>query len=842
MKTTQPHVRLSKWRRILFALVGLLTYTMAYSQLPTATQVAANMRVGFNVGNTLEAIGGETAWGNPMITQSFINSVKAAGFNTIRLPIAWDNHATNGTIDAAWMARVKQVVDYCISQNLYVIINIHWDNGWLENNVTTAAQSSVNAKQQNYWTQIANYFKAYDQRVLFASANEPNVENATGMSVLMSYHQTFVNAVRATGGNNSSRTLIIQGPSTDIEKTNNLMNSMPTDQIANRLMAEVHYYTPYQFCLMTADADWGIMFYYWGSGYHSTIDPTRNATWGEESDLNNFFGMMKTKFVNNGIPVILGEFGAYKRTGIADQALHNASVEYFNKYVTQQAIANGMIPYYWDTGGLIDRNTGAIKDQGVLNAIMQGAAASNNLTVSPTTQTFTSAASSQSVTVTSNVSWTVTDNQSWITTSVTSGSNNGSFNVTTTANTGTASRTGTVTVTGSGITRTISVTQSGVSNSLTVSPTSQTFAASASSQTVTVTSNVSWTVTDNQSWITTSATSGSNNGSFSVTVTANTGTASRTGTVTITGGSITRTVSVTQSGTSSCTPTTITPYTQINGGAWSQTANASVAVGGSVKFGPHPTSGGSWSWTGPNSFTATTREVTISNIQSSQAGTYVARYTNASGCQSTQNFVVTVTGGSTTVVVRARGVLGTETIQLRLNGTTVATWTLTTAYANYSASGSGAVTVYFTNDSGNRDVQVDYVTIGGTTYQSESQSTNTGVWQNNTCGGSNSEWLHCNGYISYTSASRLSEGEPLESESVLSLYPNPALDGRFFIEIPAVEGAVQINILDLQGRLVYSHVSTDSGLVEIQSNLNSGIYMVNIQAGAFKASKKLIVH
>lgn len=841
MKTKQPHVRLSKWRKILFALVGLLAYTMAYSQLPTATQVAANMRVGFNVGNTLEAIGGETAWGNPMITQSFINSVKAAGFNTVRLPIAWDNHATNGTIDAAWLARVKQVVDYCINQDLYVIINIHWDNGWLENNVTTSAQAAVNAKQQGYWTQIANYFKAYDQRVLFASANEPNVENATGMSVLMSYHQTFVNAVRATGGNNSSRTLIIQGPSTDIEKTNNLMNSMPTDQIANRLMVEVHYYTPYQFCLMTADADWGIMFYYWGNGYHSTIDPTRNATWGEENDLNTFFGMMKTKFVNNGIPVIVGEFGAYKRTGIADQALHNASVEYFNKYVVQQAIANGMIPYYWDTGGLIDRNTGAIKDQGVLNALMQGAGVGSNLTVSPTSQTFTSSASSQSVSVTSNVSWTVTDNQSWITTSATSGSNNGSFNVTTTANTGTSSRTGTVTVTGSGITRTISVTQSGVTNSLTVSPTSQSFAASASSQTVTVTSNVSWTVTDNQSWISTSATSGSNNGSFSVTVTANTGSASRTGTVTITGGSITRTVSVTQSGTS-CTPTTITPYTQVNGGAWSQTANASVAVGGSVKFGPQPTSGGSWSWTGPNSFTATTREVTISNIQTSQGGTYVARYTNASGCQSTQNFVVTVTGGSTSIVVRARGVLGTETIDLRVNGTTVATWTLTTSLANYTASGSGAVTVYFTNDSGNRDVQVDYVTIGGTTYQSESQSTNTGVWQNSTCGGSNSEWLHCNGYISYTSGSRLSEGGALEDNAVLLLYPNPASDGRFFIEVPPVEEVVEINILDIQGRLVYTQMSTDSGLVEIQSNLSSGIYLVNIHAGTFKASRKLIVN
>ena len=108
---------------------------------------------------------------------------------------------------------------------MYVILNIHWDGGWLENNVTPAAQESVNEKQYNYWTQIANYFKEYDEHLLFASANEPNVDNASGMSVLLSYHQTFINAVRVTGGNNSSRTLVIQGPSTDIEKSNSLMNT-----------------------------------------------------------------------------------------------------------------------------------------------------------------------------------------------------------------------------------------------------------------------------------------------------------------------------------------------------------------------------------------------------------------------------------------------------------------------------------------------------------------------------------------------------------------------------------------------------------------------------------------
>lgn len=366
--------------KIIF-LLALLFNIPLFSQLPTAQQVASNMKVGWNLGNTLEAICGETVWGNPATTQKLIDSVKAVGYDAVRLPCAWDCHTTNGVINAAWIARVKEVVDYCVNDSIYVIINIHWDNGWLENNVTTSAQDAVNAKQHNYWTQIANYFKDYDEHLLFASANEPNVDNATQMSVLLSYHQTFIDAVRATGGNNSSRTLIIQGPSTDIDKTNNLMNTMPTDSIANRLIVEVHYYTPWQFCGLTEDASWGSMFYYWGKDYHSTTDNTRNATWGEENDLDRLLGLMKTKFVDNGIPVILGEYGAMKRTliGNSDQELHLASRLHFYNYFVESAVNKGMIPFNWDTGpygnntmGIFDRNTGAVVDKELLDAIMQG--------------------------------------------------------------------------------------------------------------------------------------------------------------------------------------------------------------------------------------------------------------------------------------------------------------------------------------------------------------------------------------------------------------------------------------------------------------------------------------
>jgi aryl-phospho-beta-D-glucosidase BglC (GH1 family) len=346
--------------------------------LPAAREVAGKMKVGWNMGNTLEAICGETAWGGAYTTQKLIDSVKSSGFNAVRLPCSWFCHSDTITseIDTAWIARVKQVVDYCINDSLYVIINIHWDRGWLENRVDVADSSIVNKRQQAYWTQIANYFKDYNEHLLFASANEPNVNDANGMSVLLSYHQTFINAVRATGGNNYSRTLIIQGPSTDIDKTNNLMNKMPTDQIADRLVVEVHYYTPYQFTLMNEDASWGKIFYYWGKGHHSSTDVTRNATWGEESDVEKYFDLMKTKFVDRGIPVIIGEFGAYKRklSLPSDQALNNSSVEYYNGYVVKSAINHGMVPFYWDINiGLFDRNKGFILDHEVLDSIMHGA-------------------------------------------------------------------------------------------------------------------------------------------------------------------------------------------------------------------------------------------------------------------------------------------------------------------------------------------------------------------------------------------------------------------------------------------------------------------------------------
>jgi endoglucanase len=346
----------------------------------TAAQIASKIKIGFNIGNTLEAMGGksETYWGNPKITKEFVTFVKQAGFSAVRLPVSWDQYAnqTTAEIDPAWLNRVKEVVQYCVDNNLYVIVNIHWDGGWLENNVVPAKQEQNNAKQKAFWEQIATQLRDFDERVLFASANEPNVETAAQMAVLHSYHQTFIDTVRATGGKNAQRVLIVQGPSTDIEKTNTLMTALPTDSVANRLMAEIHFYSPWNYTGMTKDESWGNQFFYWGKGFHSTTDTAHNPTWGEEDYVDLQFKSMKTKFVDKGIPVIMGEYGTGVRKNLtgADLQLHLDGRAYYLNYVTKQAIANGMVPFLWDIGELLDRTNNKILDQQAFDALMNGAA------------------------------------------------------------------------------------------------------------------------------------------------------------------------------------------------------------------------------------------------------------------------------------------------------------------------------------------------------------------------------------------------------------------------------------------------------------------------------------
>jgi aryl-phospho-beta-D-glucosidase BglC (GH1 family) len=323
-----------------------------------------------------------------------INEVADAGFNTIRIPVAWDSHANQTThvIDASWLNRVKQVVDWSLAADLTVVINTHWDGGWLENNIGNTVNPTIDAKMGAYWTQIANTFASYDERLLFAAANEPNIRDdsindVAQMSTLTTYYQTFVDAVRGTGGGNTSRWLVVQGPNTDINLTDSLMNTLPNDPTEDRLAVEVHYYDPWQLAGLSEDANWGDMFYFWGEDYHSSTLPGRNATHSEEDHLVAQLQKMNTKFVSQGVPVILGEFGAMNRTGNPelsdpdDLDLHLASRLYYHQLIVDTANSLGIAPFYWDNGwtglngsGIFNRDNATVFDQDTVDALTAAAA------------------------------------------------------------------------------------------------------------------------------------------------------------------------------------------------------------------------------------------------------------------------------------------------------------------------------------------------------------------------------------------------------------------------------------------------------------------------------------
>ncbi len=354
----------------------------------SATEVINDMSPGWNLGNTLEAttswtgaalwnnkggLGAETGWQDTKTTQAIIDFVKSLGFKSIRIPCAWAfGHISNAAtyeIDSQWMARVKEVVDYCINDGLYVVLNDHWDGGWLDDQMKDTNPATIEDQMKDtnpatiernktiltaLWTQIANAFKDYDEHLLLAGMNEPPADNQTTTNNVIQYNQAFVDAVRATGGNNTRRILVVQGPSTNIYHTCDFMaGKMPTDVAEGKLAIEIHYYNPWQFWGMEKDESWGKVFYYWGQGNHLS-GSSHNATWGEEEDMKNQLQMMKTNFVDKGYPVVIGEFGANWRDLSSlpneSQEKHNASIKsHYRELHRLCKEMGGMVPMTWDT-------------------------------------------------------------------------------------------------------------------------------------------------------------------------------------------------------------------------------------------------------------------------------------------------------------------------------------------------------------------------------------------------------------------------------------------------------------------------------------------------------------
>ncbi|MDE6741570.1 MAG: cellulase family glycosylhydrolase [Muribaculaceae bacterium] len=355
--------------------------TLAAISGHTATEIASDMYAGVNIGNTMECPGGEGDWSMP-VNEKYVAALANMGFNAVRIPCAWDSHAKDGVIDSAWLDRVDEVVGYVIGNGMYALLNIHWDGGWLENDSKNGYSEAVDKKQHDYWTQIAEKLNHYDQRLLFAAMNEPNVDETNkakkenSIDAIMKYEQTMLDAVRATGGNNLDRVLVMSAPNTNFELAAEGYFQMPKDVVADRLMVEAHFYGPYNFNMMEKDESWGKYAWYWGKENH-VEGSGRNSTWGEEDWVKDQFRMMKEHFTDKGIPGITGEYcvcaNRENDPGIDKDKWH-ASVRLWNKIVTEESKNAGMVPFFWETGGDIDRSNGTVKNSLQLDGVFEGAA------------------------------------------------------------------------------------------------------------------------------------------------------------------------------------------------------------------------------------------------------------------------------------------------------------------------------------------------------------------------------------------------------------------------------------------------------------------------------------
>ncbi|MFR2578845.1 MAG: cellulase family glycosylhydrolase [Mediterraneibacter gnavus] len=358
------------------------------------SQIVEAMGPGWNLGNQLESVTDnvpeETNWGNPVITEKLIQSVKAAGFKSIRIPVSYFAKIDDDkdyTIDSKWLDRVQEVVNYCIKNDLYAVINIHGDGyntidgGWLLCNGKN--QTEIKKKYKKVWKQIAERFKNYDEHLLFESMNEefdgsysePNKEYYQNIN---DYNQIFVDTVRKTGDNNTKRWLIIPGWNTNIDYTaGDYGFKLPTDQYRDksidkeeqRIMISVHYYSPWDFC----GGENGVITQ-WGN---EADDPSKTSTTCDETYMKNQLNLMKTTFADKGYPVFIGEYGSIGKTSYDSENEYYRA--YFARKLCQLSRKNGCIPMYWDNGyngvhgfGLFDRTTCEVTQPVIIDAIMEG--------------------------------------------------------------------------------------------------------------------------------------------------------------------------------------------------------------------------------------------------------------------------------------------------------------------------------------------------------------------------------------------------------------------------------------------------------------------------------------
>ena len=375
-----------------------LMQNMTYSEpYPTAQQWNKDV-VGWNLGNQFEcsapnqdgesieignpanSINAETAWGNPRVTKEMIQAVKNAGFNAIRIPIRWQCHITNAdamSIDQDWIDRIKEVVGWCLDNDLKVIINAHHEK-WLEN-YPTNAYKQINCKKLGLlWNNIASAFADYDSRLAFAGTNEvqdnwkvPTTEN---LEVQNAYNQTFVDAVRATGGNNAKRHLIVQTYACNPWFGINGGFIIPKDAEGNGnnyMSVEFHFYQPWSYAGYPNTGD---RYDYWGDAYKDAgTTPPENEDW-----MTKFFEDDVKPWSNQGLGIVIGEWGVTNRN-TSNPGEVQSNMSYYCNFLTKEAHNRGFSTFVWDNNkfnygpenyGIFDRrNSMTVNAPWILNGI-----------------------------------------------------------------------------------------------------------------------------------------------------------------------------------------------------------------------------------------------------------------------------------------------------------------------------------------------------------------------------------------------------------------------------------------------------------------------------------------
>lgn len=325
----------------------------------SSMEFVAEMGIGWNLGNSFDVVDADkTVWGNPLPTSNHINAIKELGFETLRIPVTWDFHMMDRapyTVEAPYLARVKNIVEAGLRNGMHVIINTHHDE-WI---IPTNAQApAVNARLASLWTQIAKYFEAYGDKLIFETMNETRLRGsaeewsggtAEGRAVLNDYHKTCVDAIRATGGNNAKRHIMV---STYAASTSaNAMADLVIPEDPN-IIISIHTYFPWSFAGQEGGGT-----NIWGS----------NA---EKAALDAELDRVKERWITQeNRPVILGEWGSIDKNNLT------ARVDYA-AYYARAAMTRGMIPVIWDDGGnfgLYDRHAGNWKYESIALAAVNAA-------------------------------------------------------------------------------------------------------------------------------------------------------------------------------------------------------------------------------------------------------------------------------------------------------------------------------------------------------------------------------------------------------------------------------------------------------------------------------------